>query len=115
MKFGSILIEESCVAQMILRETFDPDSRLGKPCLVMSFEMRSNAALISVIAVSRSVMRVKVRSMSTDRRGMSSSNRLMAVPPLRAKASSFSIRGMTLTTRAAWRAYWAIIRRTSNL
>src|SRR4051812_17553763 len=43
--------------------------------------------------------------MSTERRGMSRTKRLMAVPPFRAKQVSFATSGIVRTSSAAWRRY----------
>src|SRR5438876_12197921 len=43
--------------------------------------------------------------MSTERRGMSRTKRLMAVPPLRAKQVSVATSGKVRTSSAAWRRY----------
>src|SRR5215469_14074767 len=43
--------------------------------------------------------------MSTERRGMSRTKRLMAVPPFRAKQVSVATSGMVRTSSAAWRRY----------
>ena len=101
MKFGSILIKLSVLEQQSFRETSLPRTATSIPSCCNRPAIRVSAALISRMAVGRSVMRVNVRSMSTDSRGRSSSKRLMAVPPLMAKQSSLAMAGMHLTTSAA--------------
>lgn len=66
--------------------------------------IRIKASLMTARSVSRSVKVLYVRSISTDRRGKSCTNKLIAVPPFRAKQDSFATCGRaainSLTCRA---------------
>ena len=98
-----ILISAPFAKHAILRETSVPRIRTTRPRAFSLSEMRTSAALISRIELSRSLTGRNAKSISTESRGRSSSKRLMAVPPFIAKKLSSAIDGMHRTTNSDWR------------
>src|SRR3990172_6976946 len=66
-------------------------------------QIRRSAASMAADASSWLCRGRYVRSMSTEIRGRSSTNRLIAVPPLSAKHSSFATKGRISTSSCIWR------------
>lgn len=102
-KFTSILI---CTGPRRTSSLVSPAAAAGactcKPRVFKRSAACRTASLMRTNASSRgSVWSVKTRSRSTDRRGMSRTKRLIAVPPFSANVSSTNTSGATCVSRRA--------------
>ena len=81
------------------------DASVDKVAVTLTLVGTAQATTTASIAakdVGRSWTGAYVRSISTDRRGMSRMNRLIAVPPLSAKQSSSATKGIVRTRSWTW-------------